>query len=102
MAIEFETFDVGAQRKLVETAIGLFLQDLGDGLQAPSARQATAVDHAIAALRHGEYERALTYICAEEGATSQCGSSPTSANTTKRAPSLRELWRRFVGTRALA
>ena len=95
MMMHFEAFDIGAQRKVVETAIGIFLQDLGDQLQGPTGRQARAADDAIAAFRHGEYERALTCIGAAEGWTAARGTSPTSASTNG-APSLRDLWRRYA------
>ena len=95
MIIQFETFDIGAQRKLVETAIGLFLHDLGDQLQGPAGRQARAADDAIAAFWHGEYERALTFICAGE-----CTRTPPTSASTNGSPSLRELWRRYACTRS--
>ena len=99
MMIQFEAFDIGAQRKLVETAIGLFLHDLGDGLQAPGGRQARAADDAIAAFWHGEYERALTFVCAGECPTAEPAASPAPASTAE-SPSLRELWRRYACTRS--
>ena len=99
MMIQFEAFDIGAQRKLVETAIGLFLHDLGDGLQAPGGRQARAAYDAIAAFWHGEYERALTFVCVGECPTAEPAASPAPASTAE-SPSLRELWRRYACTRS--
>ena len=97
---QFEALDIGVQRKVVEAAIGLFLQDLGDGLQAPNDPAASAADDAIAAFWHGEYDRALTCICAGESPTTPRGTSSTSSSA-RGAPSLRDLWRRFVFTYSL-